>query len=493
MTISSEISKLQTNLSNAYSAAEAKGATLPASQNFDNLSTTINSINVETITVDQTYDSTSTNAQSGTAVAEAVSSKQDTLVSGNNIKTINGNSLLGSGDIAIETNTDDETISYNSSDALQTIAVKNVRDNSTLPIWHGTEYQWNHGVSTTWYYWQTNVTVAAWTATTMPSSAYWRTVTYGDGKFVVIAFDSTKAAYSTDGINWAESTLPSSTYWSSVTYGDGKFVVVPNSSNKTAYSTDGINWVESTLPSKADWASVTYGDGKFVAVTVNSGKAAYSTDGINWTETTMPSSAYWISVTYGDDKFVTVAGNNSNKTAYSTDGINWTETTLPSSGYRWSVTYGDGKFVAVASSNSNKAAYSTDGINWVESTLPSSANWADVAYGDDKFVTVASGYDSDKSAIFSMTYDRCYTDTANPTTTSVVYSAPETVSSYTISSVTSGAITLSNNNTYYYNQSGNQYTYQTIGDAYPEYLCFIDGVGVKIGNTMIATNNSNNS
>lgn len=60
-------------------------------------------INIPTpATVDQTYDSTSTNAQSGTAVAEAISTKQDTLVSGTNIKTVNGNSLLGSGNLDID-------------------------------------------------------------------------------------------------------------------------------------------------------------------------------------------------------------------------------------------------------------------------------------------------------------------------------------------------------------------------------------------------------
>lgn len=51
---------------------------------------------------DQTYTPTSTNAQSGKAVAEAINSKQDTLISGTNIKTINGNSILGNGNISIE-------------------------------------------------------------------------------------------------------------------------------------------------------------------------------------------------------------------------------------------------------------------------------------------------------------------------------------------------------------------------------------------------------
>ena len=315
-------------------ALSGKQATLVSGTNIKTVGGTslLGSGNVAFPTVAQTYSASSTKAQSGVAVANAIATKQDNLVSGTNIKTINGNSLLGSGNIVIETsstpNVDGETISYNSSNALQAIAVKNVRDGSTLPIWHGTEYQWNHSDPTTWYYWQTSVT-ALWTASTLPSSATWISVTYGDGKFVAVA------------------------------------------------------------------------------------------------------------------------------------------------------------------AGSDKAAYSTDGINWTASTLPSSASWQSVTYGDGKFVAVAAG--SDATAIFTVQYDKCYTDTANPTTASVVYSEPNVTSSYTISSVTSGAITLSNNNTYYYNQSGNAYTYDTIGNSHPEYLCFIDGVGVKIGNTMIATNNSNNS
>ena len=115
---------------------------------------------------------------------------------------------------------------------------------------------------------------------------------------------------------WATSTMPSSSYWGSVTYGNGKFVAVAgNGSNRAAYSTDGINWTASTLPSSDNWQSVTYGSGKFVAVAYLSNKAAYSTDGINWEAATLPSSSYWRSVTYGNGKFVAVAFS-SNKAAY---------------------------------------------------------------------------------------------------------------------------------------------------------------------------------
>ncbi|NBI84541.1 hypothetical protein D3Z48_21340, partial [Clostridiaceae bacterium] len=129
-----------------------------------------------------------------------------------------------------------------------------------------------------------------WKPATLPSSASWESITYGNGKFVAVAYNSNKAAYSTDGINWAATTLPSSASWRSVTYGNGKFVAMQESINKIAYSTDGINWVEEIIFTATSWRGVTYGNGKFVAVSYG-GVIAYSTDGINWmAATNFPSS-----------------------------------------------------------------------------------------------------------------------------------------------------------------------------------------------------------
>lgn len=44
MTIASEITKLNTNLTAAYTAVSGKGGTLPQAQNFDNLATCIGTI-----------------------------------------------------------------------------------------------------------------------------------------------------------------------------------------------------------------------------------------------------------------------------------------------------------------------------------------------------------------------------------------------------------------------------------------------------------------
>jgi surface protein len=225
-------------------------------------------------------------------------------------------------------------------------------------------------------------------------SANWKSITYGNGRFVAVASYSTKAAYSDDGITWTETTLPSSVNWYSVTYGNGRFVAVASNSTASAYSDDGITWNAATLPSSTNWYSVTCGNGRFVAVANTSDKTAYSDDGINWIEVTMPSSAIWYSVTYGNGRFVAVA-SNSTKAAYSDDGITWNAATLSSSASWQSVTYGNGRFVVVAQ-NSTKAAYSDDGINWTETTLPSSAYWQSVTYGNGRFV--AAAYNSTKVA-----------------------------------------------------------------------------------------------
>ena len=231
-----------------------------------------------------------------------------------------------------------------------------------------------------------------WKENTLPAYRNWKSVTYGNGKYVAVAWDSDKGAYSTDGITWTEMGLPASQQWQSVTYGNGKFVAVVWGSGNGAYSTDGINWTSTTMPASRNWSSVTYGNDKFVAIATSStDKGAYSADGINWVEMTLPASRNWSSVTYGNGKFVAVASSNGGKGAYSTDGINWTEMSMLVDYKTFqSVTYGNGTFVAV-SGGSDKGAYSTDGITWREMGISMTSRSWSVTYGNDKFVAVAYG------------------------------------------------------------------------------------------------------
>jgi hypothetical protein len=228
-----------------------------------------------------------------------------------------------------------------------------------------------------------------WTQRTLPASAYWYAVTYGNGVFVAVAYSNTIAATSPDGITWTQSTLPTNANWLSVTYGNGVFVAVASGGTIAATSPDGITWTQRTLPTNANWQSVTYGNGVFVAVAYGSSIAATSPDGITWTQRTLPANANWYSVTYGNGVFVAVAYGSS-IAATSPDGITWTQRTLPANANWYSVTYGNGVFVAVAYSNTI-AATSPDGITWTQSTLPTNANWLSVTYGNGVFVAVAYG------------------------------------------------------------------------------------------------------
>lgn len=293
--------------------------------------------------------------------------------------------------------------------------------NSTLPAsraWSRITYGNGKYVAVTFdsAYGAYSIDGITWTEMIMPTSKSWYGITYGNGKFVAVGGGSASGAYSTDGINWTEMTLPASQKWFSVTYGDGKYVAVAQGSNKGAYSTDGIAWTEMSMPESRDWQNVTYGNGKFVAVAGGTSAGAYSTDGITWTAMTLPASGSWY-VSYGDSKFVAITFN-SNKGAYSTNGINWTAMTLPATLPWLSITYGNGKYVAIAN-NDNKGAYSTDGINWTEMSMPAIRSWSSVTYGNGKFVAVVNG--GAKGAYWKAAADVTYTisDTSITANTSV--------------------------------------------------------------------------
>ena len=220
----------------------------------------------------------------------------------------------------------------------------------------------------------------------LPYSQNWKSITYGDGKFVAIAHGESEAAISYDGINWTAMSVVYNEPWQSITYGNGMFVAVAFNSRIITYSTDGITWGNTALfSSKKTLYSVTYGNGKFVAV--GSNVCAVSDNGRIWTESTLPFSCD--SVAYGNGMFVAASGYRSDMLCYSTDGINWETTTTPVSiGYNPNVVFGAGKFVIV-SSYFGFAIYSTNGVDWEVALMPSCSYWSTLAYGDGVFVAVS--------------------------------------------------------------------------------------------------------
>jgi hypothetical protein len=244
------------------------------------------------------------------------------------------------------------------------------------------------------------------------------------------------------------------------------------------------------MPSNSAWRGIAYGNGSFVAITRGDGVSAYSDNGEDWEACLNFPSYWWSGIAYGNGVFVAVATgtssgvNGTNQYAYSTDnGRSWNTGTLPQSATWTSISFGNGYFMAV-SRNSTVSLCSRDGINWQSATLPSSSGWTKVVFGNNNFVAIASG--STDAACLENSYKKCYTKDYPATIDSIVYSEPNEISTYTISSVSAGTITLSDSNTYSYNSSGNTTSYASVGALHPDWLCFINGVGVKIGSTVIA-------
>jgi hypothetical protein len=109
-------------------------------------------------------------------------------------------------------------------------------------------------------------------------------IVYGGGLWVVVdrGNGAGSSAYytSTNGTTWTKRTLPVTADWRAVTYGDGAFVAVSSGSPSTTLtSTDGLSWTQRTLPSTAGWRAVGFGGGTFVALS-NSSKAASAAPGI---------------------------------------------------------------------------------------------------------------------------------------------------------------------------------------------------------------------
>lgn len=55
------------------------------------------------------------------------------------------------------------------------------------------------------------------------------------------------ADYSIDGITWSTISLPQSAKWISVTYGDDKFVAISQNNGTTIRSIDGITWADQAI------------------------------------------------------------------------------------------------------------------------------------------------------------------------------------------------------------------------------------------------------
>ena len=152
------------------------------------------------------------------------------------------------------------------------------------------------------------------------------TTTAGSTTGLTFNLGSSAGAYSTDnGATWTSMSLPTTANWTSVAYGNNRFVAVSKERNLCAYSLNGINWTLGYLPTsngqtQMEWNKVRYAQGLFFAVCSNfaggtTTYAATSQFGLAWDLQTMPSSQSWTSVAFGNPnhsgKWVAVAAGTS--------------------------------------------------------------------------------------------------------------------------------------------------------------------------------------
>lgn len=83
---------------------------------------------LDSIKITDAVSATSTDLVTSSGISKALENKQDTLVSGSNIKTINNQSLIGEGNIELEIKADKD-LSTTSTNAIQNQAVTNALAN----------------------------------------------------------------------------------------------------------------------------------------------------------------------------------------------------------------------------------------------------------------------------------------------------------------------------------------------------------------------------
>jgi len=151
-------------------------------------------------------------------------------------------------------------------------------------------------------------------------------VAYGHGAFVAITTGNNQTAVSTTlGSSWsAGGTLPSTASWRSIVYGNGRFVAMASDGSVAISIDKGTTWVASSagLGTPAyGWTDLAYGQGVFFAVQEAVTVASTSVDGLNWTRRTMPSAAIWQTTAFGNPNsnptFVALAGVSSTTNAAS--------------------------------------------------------------------------------------------------------------------------------------------------------------------------------
>ena len=339
-----------------------------------------------TISVDQVYDGTSQNAQSGVAMeGELTTHYQPKLVSGENIKTINNIPVIGSGNLDLFATPSEWSTPANSLPATT----------STEGDWYGIAYGDGKYLAISGNgYISTSTDLTTWTTLVRKITATnFNNLAYGNGTFLTINESGDVFSSSDGGENWSSvgSSMSGGIYY--LTYTNGKFIAF-GTSGACETSIDGETWDENSIPSSdaSDWHGVAYNNGRYVAVSSN-GYVSISTDLITWSTPELKKNLYyvendtvesydWQYVSYINNKFVAIS--NYGRISESADGEEWTpsyaDSALSTKTWYGDLTEGYDKYVLI------------NGDGYI-STLNKGAGCASKAYVDSNFSDIRNTLD----------------------------------------------------------------------------------------------------
>lgn len=335
-------------------------------------------------TTAQTFTAAATVKLSLTAAVLA--ELQEALVSATNIKTVNGTSLLGAGDLVVggggvalgATVTTSEVLAapnYLLCDGAAYLQ-------STYPALYGVVGLLPDPPEKTPVSWTTN--------DTLPASLYWKAVAFGNGVFVAIGNNTATTARSTDGVTWAlGGNTPSSQYWNHLFFVNGLFYVV-NNSGFSASSPDGTTWTDRGTPTIASGNQrMVYSNTTLVLMSsaTSDGRVATSTDGgVSWTARSLISSLGLSGLAFGNGVLVASVSSTTTNTAFRStdDGVTWSAVTLPV-GKSWAkIAFGNGIFVMPVN-NAAEALVSRDGLNWKLVTTAGDTGIVNIIFAEGTF------------------------------------------------------------------------------------------------------------
>lgn len=183
-------------------------------------------------------------------------------------------------------------------------------------------------------------------------------VAYGNGRFVAVGQNFSgplpgRVFSSLNGTTWTE-LAGDSHIFRSVTYGAGMFVAVaytyaaPNYYYWVLTSPDGTNWTPRYSQTNGSLDKIRYLNGQFIVV---GDRIVSSVDGISWTSRNIGADGPSLlqDLAYGDGAYVAVGWNYSQPKPIliSSDGINWIARGAGTNRFLQGVCYGSRRFTAV--------------------------------------------------------------------------------------------------------------------------------------------------